>query len=209
MFNKIDQKQKDKAVTLRHKGYSLTEIQKETNISRCTLSVMLRNLSLSKSAKEILHRKNFKSQEDSKKEWNQADIWAKDIIGNLSKRDLMLILGMIYWGEGTKSELNMINSDPDILKIFISCLRMLNINECDLRMGLRLFPNCNIKESKKFWMQTLNIPENQVLRIEFVKGSKKHKHKYGMCRIRLKCGSLYFKKIMSIIRHVKNYAAVV
>lgn len=204
MFNKIDQKQKDKAVTLRYKGYSLTEIQKETNISRCTLSVLLRNLSLSKSAKEVLRLKNFKSQEDSKKEWNQADFWAKNIIGNLSKRDLMLILGMIYWGEGTKSELNMINSDPNMLKIFISCLRMLNINEQDLRIGLRLFPNCDVEESKKFWIQTLNISENQILGIEFVQGSKKHKHQYGMCRIRLKCGSLYFKKIMSIISHVKT-----
>lgn len=203
MYNRIERNAKDRAVELRKQGYSLSEIKSMTGISKCTLSVFLREIKLSKQAKEILRRKNYKSQEDAKKEWYEADFWAKGLLGKLSKRDMLIILGMIYWGEGTKSELNIINSDPKMLSVFIKCLRILGINEADLRVGLRLFPNCDIEESKKYWLNLLKIPESQMLKLEFVQGSKKHKHLHGMCRIRLKHGNLYFKQIMSIINQVK------
>lgn len=204
MFNIISDTNKKLALKLRKGGYSLSEISKMTGISKSTLSLHLRNVELPKVAKDMLQRKQFKSKLDSEAEWRSALDWSDGVIGNLSHRDWMIILAMIYWGEGTKKELNMINSDPAMIRVFVFCIRLLGVVEDDIQIGLRLFPNCNIEESKKFWSKTIGVMQSQINGIEFVTGSKKHKHIYGMCRVRVRKGGLYFKKIMSMISSVKN-----
>ena len=45
-------------------------------------------------------------------------------------------MSMLYWGEGTKRELNIINGDPGMMRVFISCLRSMGVNENDITIGL-------------------------------------------------------------------------
>lgn len=193
---------------MRKQGFSLNELARETKISRSTLSLLVRKVKLSDGAKKILNTKKFKSKEDSFREWSDSKIWAKKEIGKLSKRDLLIVLGMIYWGEGTKSELNIINSDPEMIRVFMYCLRKLKISEDDIQVGLRLFSSCDKKTSILFWSGILKISEDRIKSFEYVMGSKKHKHIFGMCRVRIRKGGLYFKKIMSIIEYVKQAAVV-
>lgn len=204
MFNVITSKNKRIAIKLRQSGHSLSEIRRETGISKSTLSLLVRGLQLSEYAKTVLHQKKFRSKLDSKKEWESSMDWSNALIGDLNKRDWMIILAMIYWGEGTKKELNMINSDPTMIKVFVFCIRLLGVKNKDIQVGLRLFPNCDVKVSKKFWSNIIGMKQSQITGIEFVAGSKRHKHIYGMCRIRVRQGGLYFKKIISMINFVKG-----
>lgn len=96
MYNIIPYLVKKRAIYLRKQGFSLRELFLETKISKSTLSLLVRDVSLSKKAKKVLYKKNFKSTEDSSKEWYDSKIWAKKEIGKLSKRDLLIVLGMIY-----------------------------------------------------------------------------------------------------------------
>src|SRR3989338_1546198 len=45
----------------------------------------------------------------SKLEWEKAQAEATRLVGKLTARDKILVLCALYWGEGTKRELNIIN----------------------------------------------------------------------------------------------------
>ena len=115
----------------------------------------------------------------------------------------MLVLSCIYWGEGNKTELNLINSDPSMIKVVINCLKELGVKDDELKISLRLFENINKKEAISFWTDILNLPCNTIQKINIISGKKIGKLKYGMCRLRVKKGGKYFKLLMSMIDLIK------
>lgn len=194
----------DKIISLRKEGYSYSDLQKEFKVGKATLSVLLKDLKLNTKALSILETKRYKNKYISMKNWDDSKKWAESAIGKIGDRDKLLILSMLYWGEGTKSELNIINGDPSLLKVFLSCLRGVGIKEDDIIVALRIFDKLTMNKSVVFWAKTLRVPKESITRFEFVNGTKSDKLPYGMCRIRIKKGALYFKKIMSMITHVKE-----
>lgn len=194
----------DKIIALRHKGYSYSEIKKKYNVSKSTLSGLLKDINLDQKALSILITKKYKSKAISLNEWKSARDWSRIQVSKIDQRDRVLILSMLYWGEGTKTELNIINGDPSLLKVFLTCLRSIGINEEDIVVALRIFDK-NLKEqSITFWADTLDVRRDSITRFEFVEGKKTLKMPYGMCRVRLRKGSLYFKRIISMINNVKE-----
>lgn len=201
---RILQNSREQIIALRHRGFSYSEIRKKFNVGKSTLSLMLRDLKLDNDALNVLVAKKFKSKGMAEQEWNEARVWAKSQIGVVDQRDKMLILAMLYWGEGTKRELSIINGDPALLQVFLNCLRGMGINENDITIAIRMFDRSRANDAVRFWTEALKVSRTSVMRFEFIEGKKEGRMPYGMCRIRIRKGSLYFKRIMSMISEVKD-----
>ncbi|PIP87194.1 hypothetical protein COW81_01580 [Candidatus Campbellbacteria bacterium CG22_combo_CG10-13_8_21_14_all_36_13] len=111
---------------------------------------------------------------------------------------LLIILAMLYWAEGYKTEkangLDFANSDPDMIKTFITALRSVYcLDEGRLRVLLYCYQDQNVKDLISFWSCHTCIPEAQFTKPYIRKDIKDggRKMPYGLIHIRY-----YDKKLL-------------
>jgi hypothetical protein len=186
-------KDKQKALTLRAKGYSYSQIKEKLGIGKGTLSGWLADYPLSdERIKELRDNnprriENYRNTMQKKKKARLSVVYnnvSKDI-GEFSKRDLFIAGLFLYWGEGTKgsnTSVVLTNTNPAMLKFFIQWLKLLGIKRNQLTCRLHLYSDMNIKKSIDFWSKELKIPINQ-FRKSYIKKTKlsglTHKHGFG------------------------------
>ena len=202
-----------KIIELRRTGHSLPEIMRTTKRCSSTVFKYIKNVQVFPKYLSILKIKQGGSRRRADNAWQEASIRAhKMMAGSISKIQRIGILVGIYWGEGNKNELNLINSDPSLIKTFISCLHDIGINNNQIKIGLRLHEEINKDTAVRFWSDYLSMESNKISGIETIKrGNKKGKLKYGMCRVRVAKSAPYFKLIISLINEIRLHfnAAVV
>jgi hypothetical protein len=201
---RIKREEITRIIYLRKTGHSIPEICKITQKGNSTVFKYIQKVSVSPKYRSLLKSKQGGSINRSKNEWINAVIRAKKLIGNLEQRDKLLILACLYWGEGNKTELNLNNSDPALIKVFVDCLHLIGIEKSDLRITIRIYEDINREEAIKFWANLLKIHKNRILGVNILKGKKIGKLKYGMCRVRVSKGGTYFKLMMSMIDLIKS-----
>ncbi len=194
----------DKIRQLRKAGHSLPEIKKIVGRGSGTVFRYAHGVSISPKFIKVLRIKQGGSKARSITHWEAARAQSERLIGRITSRDKILVLAALYWGEGTKSELNIINSDSSLLRVFIVCLEELGIQKAKLRFSLRLFGDINKRQAKKFWAKELDVKAEDIRVSELSKGKRKGKLPFGMCRIRLQKSGPYFKLIMSMIESIKS-----
>jgi len=115
----------------------------------------------------------------------------------LSGRDnyLKVAGSMLYWAEGAKynpamrsAVIDFVNSDPRMVKLFLSFLRIIcGIDEKRLRVLLYCYANQDIEVLKKYWYKVTEINFKQFtkpyVREDFLP-EKSGKMKYGLVHIR-------------------------
>lgn len=191
-------------IKLRQRGYSMTEIMKEINRGSSTVYRYIKNVKILPKYLDILKSKQGGSMSRSLRNWNVAKDRARSIIANIpTLEQRMYLLSGIYWGEGDKRELSLINSDPQLVRCFIECLGDIGVSKDMLKISLRLFENIDAGEAVKFWSDVLSVNARDVRIGEIIKSNKIGKLKYGMCRVRVAKSSRYFKLLMSIINEIK------
>lgn len=189
---------------LRKTGHSLTEIRRIVRRGNSTVYKLIKDIIVAEPYSSVLRLKQGGSKERSVGHWKQATHDAKKRIGKISARDRMLILAALYWGEGNKRELNLINSDPELIRVFIACLLSIGVKPEDMRVSLRLYEDIPTRKALSFWASVVSVPVSQFGRIDVLKGHKTGKLQHGMCRIRVRKGGTYFKLIMSMIESIKK-----
>lgn len=200
----ITVKEVERIVLLRQTGHSLPEICKITHRGSATVFRYVKNIEVLPEYAETLRAKQGGSKARAQKDWSESLKKAQEFLPQISSRDKLFILAALYWGEGTKRELNLINSDPELLRVFVECLAEIGITKEMLRVTLRIYEGMNETEIKRYWSRILNIPEKSILGVNILKGKKEGKLKYGMCRIRVTKGAPHFKLIMSMIELIKS-----
>lgn len=169
MARKLD---KQKAIKLRKKGYSYSQIKEKLGISKSTLSGWLDDMPLSKKRIKELRDFNSKRIENYrntikvKNDSRLAEIYEKvsKDIGQFSKREIFLLGFFLYWGEGTKTancSTQLTNTNPAMIKFFIKWLELLGVKRKDLKVRLHLYSDMNVKEAIAFWSKELNISISQ------------------------------------------------
>ena len=189
---------------LRETGHSLPEIQKIVGRGSSTVHKFIRNVVVAEPYLSALRVKQGGSKARSVNLWKQATQNAQSRIGSISRRDRILVLSALYWGEGNKTELNLINSDPELVRVFVTCLEEIGVRSEDLRVSLRLYEDIPKRKALLFWSNVLSLPITQFGRVDTLEGKKNGKLEHGMCRIRVRKGGLYFKLIMSMIKSIKS-----
>lgn len=189
---------------LRRSGHSLPEIKRAVDRGAATVVRYTRGIKVRQEFAERLRLRQNTSRARSQNAWAVAVGQANQLVGNLTERDKIFLLVGLYWGEGTKRELNIINGDAALLGVFLQCLYTLGLKKEDLLINLRVFEDVNRRKAIQYWSQKLDVPPQTIHISEISKGKRGGKFMYGMCRIRVRRGGAFFKLIMSMIQSIKS-----
>ena len=215
---------RQKAIALRKRGKTYSQIKKKLGISKSTLSGWLSKYPLTEKQLEFLrHNKKYnrqlaiektiivkrKKREDRIKAMyeDQKKYWI-----SLSKRELELAGIFLYWGEGNKrlnGSVFLNNTDPRVMKFTLYWfLNVLLIPQEKVKVDLHLYSDMNPEEEISFWSKTLNLPLSQ-FRKPYIKKSMKANidHKgfgHGTCGLSVN-DVLLKERIMMAIEVLAGY----
>jgi transcriptional regulator len=225
------QEEKQKAIKLRKKGYSYSEILKQISVAKSTLSLWLQSVGLSKKQKQRLTKKKLESALRGAKKKREQKLAlidklhrkAEKDIKKITKKELWLMGVMLYWAEGSKerrfaTNIQFSNSDPVMIKLFLKWL--MDVCEIDLnRINFSVYLHENHKHRLNkvvnYWIKQTGFSKKYLTGVYFKKGNPKTKRTnigenyYGVVRIRVRRSSDLNRKIIGWIHGIINYYRVV
>ena len=189
---------KKKAIELRKKGMSYSQIKEKVGVSKSTLSTWLSEFPLSAEKIRLLRDVNpkriekFRNTMQEKRTKRHAHVYQvieKDI-GALSKREIFLCGFFLYWGEGYKTaryKTALANTDPFMMKFFLKWLLVLGVPQAKIKARIHVYPDMDKKVIKDFWCTELSLSEKNVSLYMKKAKSKKITYKggfgYGTCNL--------------------------
>lgn len=212
-------REKEKAIKLRKKGFSYSEILKQTPVTKSTLSLWLRSIGLSKRQKQRLTEKKLAAilrGGQAKRDYRLAITKrikdkARKEIGKLSNRDLWLIGIALYWAEGAKQKEHNVsqkvkfsNSDPMMIKVFLKWLQNIcRISKLEITFRIALHEAAINKLAKvqKYWADITGFSINDFGKIDWKKNKINTKRRnignnyYGLLNIYIKNSTNLNRKI--------------
>ena len=187
-----------KAIKLRKKGFSYSEIKKQVNVAKSSLSLWLKHIKLKPEHRARLYTKhiqflNLGSQSQRERRAREIELIHKEarneIIYPVPRESLRMMGAMLYWAEGRKISggMELTNSDPLLILFFVRWLEeIFDISSKGLRMRLNIYPQQDEVKIKKFWSELTGIPLDN-FRKSFIKPPnkffKKNNLYYGTARI--------------------------
>jgi hypothetical protein len=143
---------------MRKAGASYSHIKQEIGVSKSTLSLWLRDMPLSEKRLRALrdfnatriekYRETCKRRRESR--WLLVrERFAKDM-KTLTDRELFIAGMFLYWGEGgktTMTNVSLANTDPAMLRFFLTWLYALGVPKEHVRVKLHLYADMDIKKS--------------------------------------------------------------
>lgn len=184
---------------LRQRGHSLPEIQRFTGHGKGTIFKYIQGVQILPEFFEYWKSRRRSSTYRMMEETKRAETEARAIIQDSNRINRVLIASCLYWAEGTKKDFSLSNTDPELIKVFIQCLGEFGVKKKDLRVTIRVYEDLDIPLAIKYWAHVVGIPKGRISNVNVLKGKKKGKLKYGMCRIRVIKGGYLLKIIRSII----------
>ena len=161
---------KNKAIQLRKKGYSYSQIKKELGVGKSTLSVWLHDMPLSKKRLDELQRneaviEKIRSAKRKTREIRLHKVFSEVSrdIGKLSERDLFIAGLFLYWGEGSKTQkytIALANTDPAMIRTFLAWLKLLKVPEEKIKVRLHLYSDMDPKKEVCYWSKEIRIPRS-------------------------------------------------
>ena len=181
---------KDKAIKLRKRGYSYSEVAQKLGIVKSTAFVWLRGVSLGNAAlgrleKRVRALRLVGLQEIRKQRQEKVKIVldkCRKIVDNVtdSEENRKLACALLYWCEGEKKggAVRFTNSDPVMIQTFLNLFRQsFKLDESKFRICLHLHSYHNQQKQKKFWSGITNIPVEQFQKIYTKPNQGKNKKK--------------------------------
>lgn len=214
-------KDKEKALQLRRRGKSYSQIKEVLNVSKSTLSYWLQNYPLPPERVRELRdwsEKRIENYRETRRKQREArfdQVYKEQekLILPLLKRSLFVAGLFLYWGEGTKARkggLEMSNTDPAVARFFIRWLKeIFNIKKNILSIALHLYSDMDIKKEIRFWSKTLSVPEKQFTK-PYIKKTRETDIKrkgvfgHGTCCVRVNRARLA-EKVLAGIKIVRDY----
>lgn len=214
-------KEKERAIVLRQKGASYSQIRKTLKVSKSTLSLWLKEYPLSEgrirelrdwNAQRIEHYRETRRRTRDTLLTNIYEEEKKKILP-LSKRDLFIAGLFLYWGEGSKtkiSETRLTNTDPSMIRAFIRWVtEILGVERSGISVRLYLYRDMNVKSETHFWAQEIGLPIRQ-FRTPSIKEtnrsglSYKNGFNHGTCHIMLS-NAIVSKKVHMGLKVARDF----
>lgn len=154
---------RERARELRKEGRTYDEIQVELGCSKSSISLWVRDLPkppprTPEEASAIARRgweATLKRRDEERRRTKQE---ATSEIGELSDRELFLIGVGLYWSEGSKSKpyrlserAIFMNSDPDMIRVYLTWLRLLGVSDERLRFHVHIHESADVAAAEQFW----------------------------------------------------------
>lgn len=162
--------ERKRAIELRSKGESIKNIAKQLSVSKGSVSVWVRKVSISSETRKSLFmrgwtsgaiekRRSARLHNEEQKRKVIIDKAAQDI-RKISKDDLKLIGIALYWAEGGKTQrlVRFSNSDPLIIKIIMRFFREIcNVPENKFKAQIHIFSHMQAKSAEEYWSSISGI----------------------------------------------------
>jgi hypothetical protein len=199
MAKRISKDTKDKIISLRTRGYSLPELKKKFKIGYGTIYRYVQNIEILPRYRRLWYGKRGGSRKRQVIAEKKALKKAGQAIIDISDKELLLFVSALYWGEGSKSDFGLINSDAELIRVFVIALRRLfHITNRQLGVSVRIYEDLDSESCKQYWSVITGVPVNKFLGVTILKGKKNGKLPNGICRVRVKKGGNLLKYIKAI-----------
>lgn len=191
--------EKQQAITLRKQGLSYSEILQHVPVAHATLSLWLRDISLSEEQK---HRLRDISQGAGARARKNQRLGLQVKLENEVQREFSKLIKdpfftaglMLYWAEGSKAKpwqitakTSLINSDEQvILTIRKWFLKYCKISKEKFVYWLHIHETADAQKAREVWASILNINEKEIritLKRNKVVGRHKHDDYKGLISI--------------------------
>ncbi len=216
---------KKRAVSLRKNGKSIYEIAEILDLGPTTISYWCKDIRLSdllirkisNDGKKKAHAGMLVYTEKQRLERLKRQALEREagrkLLGRLSQRDLMVAGLGLYWGEGYKGnngEFGFTNSNPNIIKFYLSWLVLFGVSKKDLIFRLTINGIFKNQEArlKRFWLTKLRVKESQFTKTTLIRTilkkadtSKKNTYK-GILRVKVKRGNALKNRILGTLEHI-------
>ena len=174
--------EKNQSIELRRKGLSIKKIASRLNVSKSSVSLWVRDVSITKSQRSKLdkyphtivavekRRLSRLKNESIKRE--SVIISAQKEIGTIALRELWLMGVMLYWAEGGKTQrtVRFSNGDPEMIKIMMKFFRIIcKVPEAKFRGYIHIHDHLDHKKAKLYWSSISGIPTDQFFKTYLVK----------------------------------------
>ncbi|OEJ26509.1 hypothetical protein AS594_20475 [Streptomyces agglomeratus] len=159
-----------KAQDLRLQGLTYDQIQAELGCSKSSISLWVRDLPKPEPryTDEERHAlmnaglaRRRAAEEQKRQETKRA---ARDEIGAISDRELFLLGVSLYWAEGTKDKeyrrsevLQFINSDPNVIRVYLRWLEMLGVTRDRMRFRVSIHESADVRDAERFWADLTGV----------------------------------------------------
>jgi hypothetical protein len=190
---------------LRSHGYSIIEIGKKLNRPKTTVFRYIQGIGvLPEYFKNWAGKRGGSKKRKALKEAESLKE-AQKLIQELSYKEKFILLSALYWGEGSKKSFGLSNTDPNLIRVFLKCLKdLFEVNATSLRVSIRIYEDLDRQKCLNFWSKVTGVQKKSFVSVNILKGKKKGKLKYGMCRIRVKKGGDFLKRIIGINKVVAD-----
>ncbi|TLS40428.1 hypothetical protein FE633_41525 [Streptomyces montanus] len=161
---------RERARELREQGWTYNEIQAELGCSKSSVSLWVRDLPHPEprcTPEEQRARMNAglarlrATQDRERADVKQA---AAAAIGELSERELFIAGVALYWAEGSKDKpyrrteaLQFINSDPNVIKLYLRWLESLGVERERMRFRVSIHATADAAEAVAFWADLVGV----------------------------------------------------
>jgi len=180
----------------RSSKYSFNQLQKITGVPATTLKRWCKDEpGFGKS--EILRLFNRRKRQEIQQ--SELTMIPKDKVNSSYAK---LLVSLLYWCEGSKypasNALTFVNSDPLLVKIFITLLRKSFIlDESKFSVHMQIHTTHNYEKVKQYWSNILNIRKSRFIKPTTTekKGGKHRKNYIGTCSLKYQDYRLQLKLI--------------
>lgn len=172
-----------KAVEMRHKGYSITDIAVRLSVSKGSVSRWVRDVKLTtQTLQKIKKRSHSKAAVESRrasrlrnthKQRAQQIAVAQNEIPYIDKQALKFIGTSLYWGEGSKKKPGVVeftNSDMNMIQVMMCFFtQVCNVPKSKFRGHVYLHSHLPTTKAELYWSKVSGIPI-----VQFHKTSVQH-----------------------------------
>lgn len=217
---------KDRAIELRKKGLSYSEILKKIPVAKSTLSLWLRSVGLSKRQKQTLSEKKLIGM---RRGWEarRAQRIARTVdisVAAIKQAKILIndpawVVGVVlYWGEGSKekpwrtgAKVVMTNMDVSVHQVFVKWIKKYcGVSNNDLRFDIYIHPSGDVRKARIFWAEKLKMPAD-IFKVYFKEHNRSPFRKntgvdyYGVLRTHIARSTDMNRKISTWIQYVIEY----
>ncbi|WP_405657382.1 hypothetical protein [Streptomyces sp. RK9] len=161
---------REQARRLRLQGWTYDRIQAELGCSKSSISLWVRDLPkpeprYSPEEQRALMREGLRKYRGAREE-RRAELKdaARREVGELSDRELFLVGVGLYWAEGQKSKpyarresVLFVNSDPDMIRVYLAWLDLLGVAPERLRHRLMIHETADVASAERFWADVVRV----------------------------------------------------
>ncbi len=137
----------------------------------------------------------------------ECDERGRELIGDLSDRDVLIAGVALYAGEGAKRDrmVGFANTDAHMMRLFCRWLRTyFTVDESRLRVVLYLHEGLDLGAAIAYWAEVTGVPPAQFskpYRAVADTSIRRTKHEYGCATVRYGCARTH-REVMGLVRAV-------